>query len=80
MFVGIGLNLDNESPTTCLNAVLRKINSASHRLSREDVLASFFNKFENMFDIFSNQGKLLHASSYYTILIPFIATAFSLIY
>ncbi|CAD5166126.1 unnamed protein product [Musa acuminata subsp. malaccensis] len=53
---GIGLNLDNEKPTTCLNAVLQEINSGSLCLRREDILASFFNKFENLFEVFLDQG------------------------
>lgn len=62
MFIGIGLNLDNEKPTACLNAVLKEINSGSLCLRREDILASFFNKFENLFEVFLDQGKLLHDS------------------
>lgn len=54
-FAGIGLNVDNEKPTTCLNAVLQE-KTSSHRLKREDILASFFDKFENLFEIFSDQG------------------------
>ncbi|THU71185.1 hypothetical protein C4D60_Mb08t32870 [Musa balbisiana] len=53
---GIGLNLDNEKPTACLNAVLKEINSGSLCLRREDILASFFNKFENLFEVFLDQG------------------------
>ncbi|XP_042465006.1 biotin--protein ligase 2-like [Zingiber officinale] len=53
---GIGLNLDNEKPTTCLNAALREINPSSVRLSREEVLASFFNKFETFLEIFLTEG------------------------
>nr|XP_010926889.1 biotin--protein ligase 2 [Elaeis guineensis] len=53
---GIGLNLDNEKPTTCLNMVLQKLSSGTHRLMREDILAAFFNNFENLFDIFLIQG------------------------
>ncbi|XP_077213386.1 biotin--protein ligase 2-like [Tasmannia lanceolata] len=52
---GIGLNVDNERPTTCLNAVLKQLTSAQP-LTREDILAAFFRKFESLFDIFSNQG------------------------
>lgn len=58
-FTGIGLNLDNEKPTTCLNAVLQEINPSSLRLSREEVLASFFNKFETLLEIFLTEGKFL---------------------
>lgn len=53
---GIGLNIDNEKPTTCLNAVLQKLYSVSCRLQREDILAAFFNKFEYLYDIFISQG------------------------
>ncbi|KAJ6848363.1 biotin--protein ligase 2-like [Iris pallida] len=53
---GIGLNLDNEMPTTCLNAVLKEISSSSCQLSREDILAAFFNKFEELFEVLLNQG------------------------
>ncbi|KAL7246347.1 hypothetical protein ACSBR2_001456 [Camellia fascicularis] len=53
---GIGLNIDNEKPTTCLNAVLQKLTSVAYQLQREDILAAFFNKFENLFDILINKG------------------------
>ncbi|KAA8538543.1 hypothetical protein F0562_028151 [Nyssa sinensis] len=52
---GIGLNVDNEKPTTCLNAALQKMTSVAYQLQREDILAAFFNKFENLFDIFINE-------------------------
>ncbi|GMP79292.1 hypothetical protein CsSME_00034896 [Camellia sinensis var. sinensis] len=53
---GIGLNIDNEKPTTCLNAVLQKLTSVTYRLQREDILAAFFNKFETLFDLFIDKG------------------------
>nr|XP_016464937.1 PREDICTED: biotin--protein ligase 2-like isoform X2 [Nicotiana tabacum] len=53
---GVGLNVGNEKPTTCLNAVLKKVNPLSRELKREDVIAAFFNKFENLYDVFSEQG------------------------
>ncbi|KDP32755.1 hypothetical protein JCGZ_12047 [Jatropha curcas] len=53
---GVGLNVDNEKPTTCLNAVLRELSTAADRLRREDIVAAFFNKYENLFDLFINQG------------------------
>ncbi|KAG5524980.1 hypothetical protein RHGRI_031609 [Rhododendron griersonianum] len=53
---GIGLNIDNEQPTTCLNAVLQKLTSISCQLQREDILAAFFNKFEDLFDLFIDKG------------------------
>ncbi|CAN6237237.1 unnamed protein product [Urochloa humidicola] len=62
---GIGLNVDNEKPTTCLNAALQKPNVISPKLKREDILAYFFNKFENLFEIFSNQGFQALEEQYY---------------
>ncbi|KAK1384416.1 Holocarboxylase synthetase 2 [Heracleum sosnowskyi] len=53
---GLGLNVDNEKPTTSLNAVLRKLTSVSYQLQREDIISAFFNKFEIFFDLFIDQG------------------------
>ncbi|KAJ6405263.1 hypothetical protein OIU84_013269, partial [Salix udensis] len=50
--IGIGLNVDNEKPTTCLNAVLRELSAAACALRREDIVAAFLNKFENFYDLF----------------------------
>ncbi|KAH9691014.1 Biotin--protein ligase 1 [Citrus sinensis] len=54
--IGIGLNVNNEEPTTCLNAVLRKLSDSTYQFRREDVIAAFFNKFETFYDTFINQG------------------------
>ncbi|KAK1615222.1 hypothetical protein QYE76_020739 [Lolium multiflorum] len=62
---GIGLNVDNEKPTTCLNAALQELEANASRLKREDILASFFNKFEVLFDIFANQGFRALEERYY---------------
>nr|GMD97739.1 biotin--protein ligase 2-like isoform X2 [Ipomoea batatas] len=53
---GIGINVDNEKPTTCLNAVLQKSTSVPNIFKREDIMAAFFNKFETFIDVFFNQG------------------------
>ncbi|GMY06848.1 biotin--protein ligase 2-like isoform X1 [Fagus crenata] len=53
---GIGLNIDNEKPTTCLNAVLKELSVVVYQFSREEILAAFFEKFEKFYDIFINQG------------------------
>ncbi|KAK6257468.1 hypothetical protein QUC31_000927 [Theobroma cacao] len=53
---GVGLNVDNEKPTTCLNAVLKELSTTSNKFRREDIMAAFFNKFEMLYDIFLNQG------------------------
>lgn len=54
--VGIGLNVDNRQPTTCLNAVLQDTTSITCQLRKEDILASFFDKFEKFFDVFTSEG------------------------
>ncbi|XP_006405254.2 biotin--protein ligase 2 isoform X1 [Eutrema salsugineum] len=54
--VGVGLNVDNEQPTTCLNTVLKDISPASTLLKREEILGAFFHKFEKFFDLFIDQG------------------------
>ncbi|XP_076940571.1 biotin--protein ligase 2-like isoform X1 [Bidens hawaiensis] len=53
--VGVGLNVDNDKPTTSLNAALQKL-TCGYRLSREDITSAFFNKFEHLFHILINQG------------------------
>ncbi|KAL7118034.1 hypothetical protein ACP275_03G110300 [Erythranthe tilingii] len=53
---GIGLNVNNEKPTTCLNAILQRLGYVSHQLQRDDIVAAFFNKFESFYDIFISQG------------------------
>lgn len=54
---GIGLNVDNEKPTTCLNAVLRELSGAAYALRREDIVAASLNKFEKFYDLFINGGE-----------------------
>ncbi|KAI4337772.1 hypothetical protein L6164_016148 [Bauhinia variegata] len=53
---GIGVNINNEKPTICLNTVLRELSLEAYQFRREDVLAEFFNKFEKFYDLFVNQG------------------------
>lgn len=57
ILAGIGLNVNNEEPTICLNKVLWDLSNSSYKFSREEILAAFFNKFEDLFDKFVNQGK-----------------------
>lgn len=59
-FVGLGLNVSNQEPTTCLNALLQKLGCAAHHLKREEIMAAFFNKFESFYDIFISQGEHFH--------------------
>lgn len=64
--VGIGLNVDNELPTTCLNKVLREMCSVGcYKLKREEILAAFFKRFEDLFDVFINRGFQALEEMYY---------------
>lgn len=54
---GVGLNVSNEKPTTCLNAVLQKLTPVASELQREDIMAAFFNNFESLYGVFMEQGE-----------------------
>ncbi|XP_020598921.1 biotin--protein ligase 1, chloroplastic-like isoform X2 [Phalaenopsis equestris] len=62
---GVGLNLDNDKPTTSLNATLQEMTAVSHQLAREDILAAFFNNFEKLFEAFLHQGFQVLEELYY---------------
>ncbi|CAJ1974180.1 unnamed protein product [Sphenostylis stenocarpa] len=53
---GIGLNVNNEKPTTSLNTVLNELSTGAYQFQREDILAAFFKKFEELYGLFVNQG------------------------
>lgn len=53
---GVGLNVDNEQPTTCLNAVLKDLSPTSDLFKREELLGAFFDKFEMFFDLLMRRG------------------------
>lgn len=53
---GIGLNVNNQKPSVCLNAALESLGCVTGLLQREDIVAAFFNKFESFYDIFTSQG------------------------
>lgn len=55
--VGVGLNVDNEKPTICLNGFLRELSIVDYQFKREEILAAFFNKFEQFYNLFVSQGK-----------------------
>jgi biotin--protein ligase len=63
--VGVGLNVGNRQPTTCLDALLEEINEKSPSLSRDELLAAIISKFENLFEVFSTQGFYALESDYY---------------
>ncbi|XP_047979413.1 biotin--protein ligase 2-like [Salvia hispanica] len=62
---GIGLNIDNQKPTTCLNAALQRLGYAANQLQREDIISAFFNKFEVFHDMFLSQGFQALENLYY---------------
>eukprot|EP01095_Lingulamoeba_sp_RSL-Kostka_P006440 TRINITY_DN2015_c0_g8_i1.p1 TRINITY_DN2015_c0_g8~~TRINITY_DN2015_c0_g8_i1.p1 ORF type:complete len:303 (-),score=76.61 TRINITY_DN2015_c0_g8_i1:29-937(-) len=59
---GIGLNVSNSEPTTCINDILETKtdlllnNNDPIKLSREDILSSFFNHFEPMLEQLDSEG------------------------
>ncbi|KAH9604641.1 hypothetical protein KSS87_016788 [Heliosperma pusillum] len=54
--VGIGVNVDNRQPTTCLNERLQEITSIDLQLRKEEILGSFFENFETLFEVLITQG------------------------
>ncbi|KAK9167652.1 hypothetical protein Scep_002843 [Stephania cephalantha] len=62
---GIGLNVDNEKPSTCLNVVLQELSSVPCKLQREEILAAFFKRFEIFFDVLLTQGFRALEEAYY---------------
>jgi biotin-(acetyl-CoA carboxylase) ligase len=65
-FVGTGINITNEEPTTCLLSAIKKFNENSQTKislpSREELFALFLNKFEKYYEDLCNGGvdALLH--------------------
>ena len=57
LVAGVGLNVDNKKPTTCLNGFLRELSIVAYQFKREDILAAFFDKFEQFYNLFVDQGK-----------------------
>ncbi len=50
--VGIGINVSNSAPTTCLNDLLAQAHPQASPLTQEKLLASFLNDFEESVDLF----------------------------
>eukprot|EP01027_Heterolobosea_sp_BB2_P014634 GEZU01020997.1.p1 GENE.GEZU01020997.1~~GEZU01020997.1.p1 ORF type:complete len:230 (-),score=69.45 GEZU01020997.1:79-768(-) len=73
---GVGINVWNEEPTTCLNALLRRVvneNTAGSNttttmkpiITKESLLANFLNEFESMYATFDKHGFDPFLSDYY---------------
>lgn len=55
---GIGLNVGNKKPTTCLDVLLQELVPEAPCYQREELLAAFFFKFEDLSKTFINEGNL----------------------
>ncbi|KAG2240014.1 hypothetical protein Bca52824_091134 [Brassica carinata] len=53
----VGLNVDNEQPTTCLNAAVKDLSPTSDLFKREEILGAFFDKFETFFDLLMHRDE-----------------------
>lgn len=53
---GIGLNVGNKKPTTCLDVLLQELVPEAPCYQREELLAAFFFKFEDLSKTFINEG------------------------
>eukprot|EP00271_Cylindrocystis_brebissonii_P007610 TRINITY_DN21189_c0_g1_i1.p1 TRINITY_DN21189_c0_g1~~TRINITY_DN21189_c0_g1_i1.p1 ORF type:complete len:649 (+),score=111.23 TRINITY_DN21189_c0_g1_i1:363-2309(+) len=54
--VGVGLNVSNTQPTTCLNALLEEQNPEYQPITREEILAAFMTRFEELYTSFNEKG------------------------
>jgi len=64
--IGVGLNIDNSEPSTCLNDLFSSSSSSmKRRLTRGEVLGRFCVTFQNMLDVFVKRGFSPFESSYY---------------
>jgi biotin--protein ligase len=69
VIAGIGLNVTNHAPTTCLNALYQTQSPVPQdplSIGREAVLASFFNTFEPLLDTFNAHGFNTELTNQYT--------------
>lgn len=65
LVVGVGLNVRNRQPTTCLEALLEEVNSVSHGINRERLLACVLSRLEELLGTFTRQGFGPLEASYY---------------
>jgi len=54
VFVGVGINMDNEEPTTCINRILEK-QGKSH-ITAEQLIISVLEKFAQNLEILEEKG------------------------
>ncbi|GMR34751.1 hypothetical protein PMAYCL1PPCAC_04946 [Pristionchus mayeri] len=63
--VGIGINVSNSLPTTCLNDMLPDNSSESANFSIEEVVAMTLNKFEHFVKVYEIKGQAAFLEHYY---------------
>lgn len=63
---GIGVNVSNRQPTTCLDALLQDLVVDAPSFGKEELLACFFKSFEDLFRIFLDQGKIPKETSFFS--------------
>ncbi|KAF8362138.1 bpl-1 [Pristionchus pacificus] len=63
--VGIGINVSNSLPTTCLNDMLPDNSPESANFSIEEVIAMTMNKFEYFVNVYENKGQAAFLEHYY---------------
>lgn len=58
VFVGCGINLNNNNPTTCVNNVIKRHNDQNKTelplVTYEGFFASVFNEIESLYDLVQN--------------------------
>ncbi len=54
--LGVGLNLWNDKPTTCLNRIIRDTDSSLPVISKEELIAWILNTLEHFYQQFSREG------------------------
>jgi biotin--protein ligase len=66
---GIGVNLDNSEPTTCINDMIEQRNMVSNmalrKLNREQLLARILNEMEDLVKDFQESGPKSFLEKYY---------------
>lgn len=63
--VGVGLNVSNQKPTACLNSLLQDLVPSAPPFGKEELLGSFFGKFEDLLQVLLSEGFGPLESSYY---------------
>ncbi|KAL3687597.1 hypothetical protein R1sor_013906 [Riccia sorocarpa] len=64
--VGVGLNVGNRKPTTCLDALIQELDPRAANLRQEELLAFIMSRFEELNGTFSTDGFPPLQESYYS--------------